>query len=203
MSTDADLPLRSYHFIMEEVKERIAAIDSVTTGAVRFPDKIAVEFCFLQLRMICELVALGCLVAHGDIAETQSAKYQKEYSADRILTKLEGLHPDFFPRPLGSPIQKPGGYHFPEHVGDAFTKAEFVALVGRCGDHLHRGSAKTLLNRSGRRSPTLIELATTTQRLASLLSIHATTMRHNRAAIVCLLRAAPHGAVQVLSLEAI
>jgi hypothetical protein len=36
------------------------------------PEIVGVELIYLQLRMICELIALACLTAHGDVPETTS-----------------------------------------------------------------------------------------------------------------------------------
>jgi hypothetical protein len=49
------------------------------------------EYGFLQLRMLCELIALGCLVAHGDIEETKAPVLQNEYKAGVIVKRLERL----------------------------------------------------------------------------------------------------------------
>src|SRR5262249_15778508 len=62
--------LELYVALMTEVKIRIQAID-LAAGPVQamrsFPGALIQEFCFLQLRMTCELISLACLVAHGDI----------------------------------------------------------------------------------------------------------------------------------------
>jgi len=35
--------------------------------------------------MMCELLAIGCLVAHGDISDTKSNSIQKEFNAKKSL----------------------------------------------------------------------------------------------------------------------
>jgi hypothetical protein len=65
------------------------------------PAAIVREVRFLQLRMLCELIALACLMAHGDIPAVQaSKKLSKEYSADKIIGQLDALHPNFYPYPV-------------------------------------------------------------------------------------------------------
>jgi hypothetical protein len=59
-----------YAAIMEEAKLRLNSIDMALGGATILPHQLVREFCFLQLRMLCELIALGCLTAHGDIEAT-------------------------------------------------------------------------------------------------------------------------------------
>lgn len=76
--TDPKLEAASlYADLMNEVKVRIAAIDAGTGGLLgALPAPIVQEHCYLQLRMCCELIALGCLVAHGDITCRQGPQGQ-------------------------------------------------------------------------------------------------------------------------------
>ena len=45
------------------------------------------------------IIALACLVAHGDVSGAQSAAMRKHYEADWIMDALERLHPEFYPEP--------------------------------------------------------------------------------------------------------
>ncbi len=63
-----------YANLMSEVKVRMASIETICNNQNGLPGPLVREFCFLQLRMICELIALGCLTAHGDIKGVQSKK---------------------------------------------------------------------------------------------------------------------------------
>jgi hypothetical protein len=94
---------------MEEIKIRDELIHEALAGNLPVPTSInnlpimrdyaVVEFCYLQFRMICHLIAFGCLVAHGDIVETQSKNAREAYEADRLIRMLSKLHPDFYPVP--------------------------------------------------------------------------------------------------------
>lgn len=55
-----------YANIMQEIKIRIAAVDAETMNQLPVVPPLVKEFCYLQFRMICEPIAVGCLVAHGD-----------------------------------------------------------------------------------------------------------------------------------------
>ena len=57
--------LELYRSIMEEARTRVDAINVVLRGATGLAERAAAEFCFLQIRMLCELTALGCLVANA------------------------------------------------------------------------------------------------------------------------------------------
>ena len=65
------------------------------------------ELCFLQLRMLCELIALGCLTAHGDL---ETGKLKKAYEADEIIGRLQRLHPHFYPHAARQTKQGPDRY---------------------------------------------------------------------------------------------
>jgi hypothetical protein len=87
---------------MREAKARILLIGSLLAGQVQtangfVPSAFVREIGFLQFRMLCEGVALACLVAHGDIQEAQSPKIQKLWEASKIMEELDKLHPDFYP----------------------------------------------------------------------------------------------------------
>src|SRR5579872_3616704 len=85
-----------YANLMDEAKARFAHINLAVSGRAGFATPIIREFCYLQIRFLCELVALSCLVAHGDISALQSHKIGKAYSADDILNRLTKLRPHFW-----------------------------------------------------------------------------------------------------------
>jgi len=140
-------PLRElYCRLMEELKRRRNIIADVLDSKFNLPQGIAVELCYLQLRMICELIALGCLAAHGDIPATRSGKMQKEYRPGAILTELEQLHSEFYPVP-GKQIISPttGRPVKVETVTEPYlTKTDLLALWAECGTILHRGSMRKM-----------------------------------------------------------
>jgi hypothetical protein len=85
-----------YAGLMDEIKARISWIDAAIDQTSKWPDRVAVyEFSYLQLRMVCESIALGCLIAHGDVGIANKLKTQ--YAADKIIAELGKLHPDVLP----------------------------------------------------------------------------------------------------------
>ena len=124
--------LNAYVGLMEEAKYRLFAMDTALEGRTGLPPGATREYCFLQLRMLCELIALGCLTAHGDL---QTGKLKKAYEADRIIRGLQRLHPKFYPIAAIRTDKGPKLIH--EH---GLTKEELVKLYWKCGNVLHRGS---------------------------------------------------------------
>ncbi|HXS41894.1 MAG TPA: hypothetical protein VN766_17020 [Stellaceae bacterium] len=163
-----------YCALMEEVKLRILSIDTIMLNgaALKLPGAIAQEFGFLQVRLACEVIALACLVAHGDIKAAQAPKVMKEWAADKIMAELDRLHPRFFPRPITATRTPQGQLHIQERRAEVLTKEEFTKLYARCGGFLHRGSAKKLL---AARQPIQIqfpELAKWRDKMLALLDTH-------------------------------
>src|SRR6187401_3241387 len=100
ISKDQQRAMDLYAAMLEEVKLRIASIESATAGLLKLHPVIVREFCYLQLRMICELIALGCLTAHGDVPGSKSKTLRKAWHADEIIKALQDLHQDFYPHPV-------------------------------------------------------------------------------------------------------
>src|ERR1700689_5024190 len=87
---------------MHEIKQRTVIIGDACLGkyAPSLLPVAALELCYLQLRMICELIALSSLLAHGDIEAVSTRKTLTRYEADWILDRLFAIHPDFYPQPI-------------------------------------------------------------------------------------------------------
>lgn len=59
--------LRLYLGLMEEIKFRLAFVGDIIHGKNLVAGTIGKDICYVELRMVCELIALGSLVARGDI----------------------------------------------------------------------------------------------------------------------------------------
>lgn len=130
-----------YTDLMQEIKERLYVIEDVLSGRTGLQGPLAHEFCFLQLRIICECITFACVIAHEYIEELKKPKIQKEWSADELMKVLDGLHQDFYPKPKTMAI-KGNNIQLGEIDTPYLTKDELTKLNGICGDKLHRGSPK-------------------------------------------------------------
>jgi hypothetical protein len=184
-----------YADLMTEIKVRIGAINAGTLNRLPVPPQIVKEFCFLQIRMICELIALGCLTAHGDISATKTTKFQKAWEADKIIEYLEALHPDFFPVPViqGTPVPNvrgvPGSRHhtIEPKLPNPLPKTEFLKLYRKCGETLHRGSIKKLLSQKAPIQIHYPDITAMAQKLQDLLNVHTVVMLGGEMFFVCVL----------------
>lgn len=177
-----------YANILGEINLRVDAINHCTTGLSGLAPPFIKDFCYIQIRMICELVALGCLVAHGDIKQTSSEKMQRAWSAEKIMSTLESLHLHFYPQPV-TPTNTPNGVHL-QRKPSPLSKDEFLKLYYRCGEMLHRGSLRKLLRGQFPQQINFPEITASAQKLVDLLSSHILVMQSGEQAFIAILRSA-------------
>ena len=172
-----------YRILMFEARQRIEAINLILAGGAKLAEGILRELCYLQLRMLCETIALGCLVAHGDVVEPQINNFEKEWSGEKILGKLETLNPYFFPQQMDFGTEDSVASN-----DNAITKSELLRLYAISGSVLHRGSLKKILTHGKINVPQIVNW---TQKIEDLLGshfipLHATT--ESAVMIICSLR---------------
>lgn len=185
-----------YLGLMEEIKVRFGTISRITQGDIPLPAKAIQEFCLLQIRMVCELISLACLVAHGDISK--SNRLTKTYQADRIIAELEKLHPDFFPKPVTmTHTSNPVGWHLQPLKSGFLTKPEFLKLYHRrCGGALHRGSLRNLLSSNRQQQVQFDEIRLWVDKIRKLLDRHIVFLRDGKTVVLAIMDNG-NGAVQV------
>jgi hypothetical protein len=192
---------------MDEVKVRIDCISTTCNGRGSYPTVITREFCYLQLRMLCELVALSCLVAHGDIGALQSHKVGKAYSADEILDRLTKLRPYFYPIAVRQELKLGPPKSFVLHgiEPSPLPKEELLSLYAKTHRYLHRGSLKRMLSMDVPidTKVNIPEIIAWAQKINDLLSTHTIPISEKEA-IICVLRNMDNNnKVQVATAEAL
>ncbi len=134
-----------YLKLMVELTIRIDLVSAATAGKLNLTPPYSREFCYFQFRRMCEIIALGCLILHGDIPATQSKSARKEWNAEKIMSLLDNLHEHFFPQSIIRKINADGAMNIAANsVAGALTKQEFKRLYNECGTVLHRGSISSL-----------------------------------------------------------
>jgi hypothetical protein len=90
--------------------------------------------------MVCELIALASVMAHGDFGVILSAKIKDEDRPGALLKMLEQIHPDCYPRPIKQILNSAGEVVSIDDIRTGFlTRAELPRLYGLCGNELHKG----------------------------------------------------------------
>lgn len=136
-----------YCGFMSEIKTRLNSIyDMMSDNSGKIPSVIMLESCYLQLRMISELISIASLSAHGDLVIGLTKSLRKEYAANKIIEAAELLHPRFYPQPGRQIIGNDGRVVEVKKVKEGFLgKAELKKLYFECGDYLHRGRLGNVL----------------------------------------------------------
>lgn len=130
-----------YCDLMEYIKWRVESvlktIHLVKTKQHYLDNRLAAEYCLLQLRMSCELFAIGCIAIHTDVPQT--TRLQKMWNADSIMSAFEKIKPEFLPQGVRDEKQ-PDGFYQQYAVDGAMTKDEFLKSYNLFGGMLHTGN---------------------------------------------------------------
>lgn len=189
-SPNVEQALSLYASLMEEAKERLDVICAVAHWKDISP-KYVTEFCALQFRMLCEIVALGALVAHGDIGTLEVEKLKAEkWQAAVIMKALERLHPAFFPR-AHTYTKTEGKGHFAT-VPNALTREAMSTFYGKLGDILHMGTLARKWAGESIRPFTQEEIIRNAQAIHDLLKVHMITLKDGTL-VGCILRTVDQG----------
>lgn len=186
ITKDQQRAMDLYAGMMNEMRMRIEVVEFSVSGLLDFHSVVIRELCYLQLRMICELIALGCLLAHGDIPATKTLR--KAWSAEEIFNALERLHPDFYPHPVQQ-FTKLGWEELQPVPSGFLTKEELLSLNGKSGDILHRGSVRKLTAGplyAGRDHSDVREWI---QKIKLLLRCHRIALQGGEAHFICVMSA--------------
>lgn len=129
-----------YLGLMEEIKRRYEAVHEIITKR-KTTSYVAtnIEFNCLQIRKILELIALANLVANKHHFEEQKAKFEKFWRAKQILTDIEKLNPDFYPKPINE-VDDPNPKikkRLEDLTGGFLTRDEFADIYDKCSALIH------------------------------------------------------------------
>jgi hypothetical protein len=179
---------------MQEIRWRIQSINLIEGQLGKSLDKlqhfIASEYHILQLRMIFEAIALGCMVVHGDIPKVKSGKLPDFYQADALIKALSKIHPDFFPvaAVMHSQPGKPQNKVFQPRPGKFLTKEEVIRLYRKYGEYLHRGTPSGLVSvRHETIKPLGKEIGDTARAIVALLNLHTIQLHNSNITFACTL----------------
>lgn len=195
---DDDVSLMPYLNLMEEAKSRALAINTLLGMKASMPEAYLRECCFLQLRMLCEVIALGCLVAHDDVVAKRGSRLLKRYEPGAIFKEVEQLHPDFYPIPCAFERTE-AGIHLGDYEKPFLRQSELTKLWEQAGSLLHRGSLKKFRSDSKKQELGFSDIVTWGQKALNLLSVHRIAHRGAQSGLIVLLHVDDlNGAVQVL-----
>jgi len=156
--------------LMHEIYVRLYCVNSIGQNINDLPIHVIKESVVLQIRYICELIALSCLNVHGDLVK--STNIMKEYAADKIINKLKSLYKDHYPKPINIHRSPDGVVYFTPFNGEFLTAEDLVRLYWKCGEILHRGSLKKLLSSKNYRENDFNFILNSANNIVNLLKNH-------------------------------
>lgn len=169
---DEATAVRGYLRLMHELAIRVDLVAHACDGRLNLSPPYAREYCYLQFRRICELVALGCLQLHGDLPAARSSTVKKEWNAERIMKLLQRHHPHSFPQSLTRTKTTDGWHLHANSKPNALTFAEFKVLYSKCGEVLHRGTIRTIEAEEAIGKPEYDQVIQWSRKLVDLLNEH-------------------------------
>ncbi|MEP3825465.1 MAG: hypothetical protein ABJM19_12795 [Marinobacter sp.] len=125
---------RKYASLMWECRYRLETLRDFVEGRTHCTYlQTTIESEALQLRKLLELIAFASLVSYQDAYRSIRDDIAKDWHAARILKKIEGINPDFYP----TPVRGHDGKRWRKLSGGYLTRRQFSQLYDKCGAMLH------------------------------------------------------------------
>lgn len=189
--------IRLYCSLMEEILARFELINRTYQNRANLPALFVREICYLQFRFICEIIALACLVAHGDIPEALALR--DTYEPGKIIKRLSRLKPFFFPQPmeLVKDEENETAIFHGRPEWNHLDQQEVPILWGRAGDVLHRTPMVKVLSRTEPASDDFADIFDWSSKLSGLLNTHWITLKEDKIGMFVTLKTKETGRVAV------
>lgn len=140
-----------YIAFMEEIKARLAMVELCIDACREKPPVpsayMHAEFGFLQLRFVCDLVALGALAIHHPYGLTD--ELLESWHARRALADLSAINKEGFPR-AANVKRGPEGIGIEVEMKPGLTRNGIQRIFDKCGKALHRGKIKHVFEKRAR-----------------------------------------------------
>lgn len=144
-------PAEAYASFMTEIKLRFRTLRQALERIKDNPESdgifLEAEFGYLQMRYICELIALSSLAVHEP--HGLNAKLYKSWHAGNTFRDLQALNQNCFPLPVIM-NRNPAGIQFQIVPENAMTIEDIQDIYNKCGEVLHRGVIKHLIRGDGK-----------------------------------------------------
>jgi len=167
---------RLYRNLMVEAMFRLDLVDAIYEARATSEARVVREICYLQFRFLCEIIALGCIVAHGSYTK----RLLETREPDKILNEMQKLNEHFYPQPIEATFDPATKAHNIKVTPQKnhLTKKELAKLWGKCGDALHLAPLKKALKAQSH-DPDLKDIVTWSAKLSGLLADHIIALKQN------------------------
>lgn len=188
-NTEEQKIANNYSQLMKEVKSRLTVLDE-RLSTLKDPNHlrpgafIDAEYCFLQIRLICESIALAAILIHEP---AYTNKLKNLYRADRIFTDLKKINRFCFPRAITGQPKVDGVVQYQVDQSESRGYKWLIKIYRETDQILHRGRIKHLIEGSSRHYP-VDKVYVWASELRSLLKYHSIVDQTTGFAIICELK---------------
>ena len=182
MTSHKESTIKNYLALMEEAKSRFFVINNTYQNEHKYPPAIVSEICYLQFRLLCEIIALGCLLVHGDIPHPKAL--QKAYNPTKIMKHLEKLNPHFYPQPIKHTLKDNKHELAATPNIPHLSKSDLIKLWNKSGDLLHRAPLTKLGKPPRTDVQKFSDIFEWSGKLTGLLNSHWITLTENQRGMV-------------------
>lgn len=138
---------------MAEIKNRLlylkSEIDNFDDKTLNINRRFQAECCYLQLRKITELTAIGVLLAHYSYPEFRTKVLAKIYNADELFSALSSINQNAFPVPVrlksDPPYKEWQNVIISMKTPDPKIRKIICSIYQACCDQLHAGRLRSIM----------------------------------------------------------
>jgi hypothetical protein len=160
--------LNRYRALMEEARFRIDVLNVTAQNQANFELRFVREQCYLQFRFLCEIIAIGCLIAHGGITK----RLLDAYRPDEILNQMQELNPHFYPQPIRTTqVGNRTNFQGISHINH-LSRNDLAKLWGKAGDVLHISPLRKAMKLQPANVSSLDDVFEWGKKLSGLLNEH-------------------------------
>jgi hypothetical protein len=180
--------IKLYLQLMEEIRLRFEIINNTHQNTVGVRPEFVREIGFLQFRLICETIAIACIIAHGN----RDKRVLRRYEPAVVMQELRKLNPHFYPQPVEIEIAEKDGVKGTRITGrqnekDHLKQNDLTNLWSVAGDELHRTPLNKLTKRRHPSGASFSDIFHWGAKLTGLLSSHLIVLNDTRSLVVFLM----------------
>ena len=129
-----DAEAKVYAALMTDAKQRIGLVRQLDEGSVTTTrTEFDIELACLSLRRVLEVIAFSSLAANKAAYARHHIDFGRHWKAEKILTKLELINPEFYP----VPVTGLGTGHIEPIDVPHLTRLDFSKLYDLTSEILH------------------------------------------------------------------
>jgi|GEM_PF-2518940 len=184
---DSQPPDSAYPPVVEYIARRISVAEDALDEVVSNPDRpnnwISCELATLQIRMVCELMLLGSVLAH--MHEGEQDIDDRKWRPKDAFYEINSVNVHPLPMPVDIILNGKGpGAHHVEPVSKPISFEAISKIYGICGDMLHAPTARNVV-KANLPSYDVAQLQRWLTGLKRIITGHALMLPQRKRVLIC------------------